>query len=206
MNNQRCLALVMATRNRKKVEELRRILAGLPVELRSLDDFPGCPEVVEDADSFHGNALKKALAVAKFTKMPALSDDSGLMVDALGGYPGVFSARYAGEGAGDRENLEKLLRDMAGVADGRRNARFVCSIVLALPDGRTETFEGTVEGRIGREARGENGFGYDPVFYPGGGERTFAEMSPSEKDGMSHRGSALGKLRQYVLSVLGVNR
>lgn len=196
------MELVIATRNSKKIGEITRILEGLPVRLFTLADFPGCPEVVEDADSFEGNALKKAKAVAEYAQKPALSDDSGLEVYILNNAPGVFSARYAGEHADDRKNVDRLLSELSGVEDGMRRARFVCCIALAFPEGRVETFVGTVEGRIGREMKGVSGFGYDPVFYPEGHGRTFAEMSPREKDALSHRGRALEKLREYLLSVL----
>jgi XTP/dITP diphosphohydrolase len=197
------MELVVATRNKKKIEEIRRILKGIPVVLHTLDDFPGCPEVVEDADSFMGNAVKKASAVSQYTKKPSLSDDSGLEVYALNGAPGVFSARYAGEDADDVKNLGKLLSEMSGIEEGKRGARFVCCIALAFPDGRIEAFEGTAEGRIGRRPRGSNGFGYDPVFYPEGHRRTVAEMSADEKDALSHRGKALEKLRAYLSTWLG---
>jgi XTP/dITP diphosphohydrolase len=193
--------LVIATRNRKKIEEIRRILEGIPVRLYSLDDFPGCPDVDEDADTFEGNAVKKARAVAGYSGKPSLSDDSGLEVDALGGAPGVYSARYSGTGD-DSKNLEKVLSELKGVEESRRGARFVCVIALAFPDGKVETFEGFVEGRIGKEPKGFNGFGYDPVFYPKGRNRTFAEISPDEKDTMSHRGVALRKLRTYLASLM----
>ena len=198
------LELVIATRNKKKVEEIRRILEGMPVKLSSLDDFPGCPEVEEDADTFEGNAVKKALAVARYSGCPAVADDSGLEVYALNGAPGVFSARYAGAGAGDRKNLEKLLAELQGVEDPGRGGRFVCVIALAFPDGRVETFDGFVEGRIGGGPRGFNGFGYDPVFLPKGHERTFAEMSAGEKDALSHRGRALEKLRFRLSSLIAM--
>jgi XTP/dITP diphosphohydrolase len=196
--------LVVATRNKKKIQEIKRILEGMPVELLTLDDFPGCPEVLEDADSFRGNAMKKASAVAHFTKKPALSDDSGLEVYALHGAPGVLSARYAGEDADDRKNLDKLLSEMQDVEENRRGACFVCCIALAFPDGREETFEGRREGRIGRKPRGSNGFGYDPVFYPEGQERTFAEMTSDEKDALSHRGMALREFRAYFATLVRV--
>ena len=192
------LELVVATRNRKKIEEIKRLLEGMAVVLYTLDDFPGCPEVLEDADSFRGNAVRKASVVANYTKKPAISDDSGLEVYALKGAPGVFSARFAGEDADDRKNLEKLLAELHGSDDSARGARFVCCIALVYSNGRAETFEGTAEGRIGREPRGCNGFGYDPVFYPEGRQRTFAEMSPEEKDALSHRGVALRKFRTYI--------
>jgi XTP/dITP diphosphohydrolase len=160
------MELVVATRNRKKVEELKRLLEGMPVMLYTLDDFPACPEVAEDADTFEGNAVKKAVAAAVCTGKPAIADDSGLEVYALNGAPGVMSARYAGPGADDRKNIEKLLSEMKGIRD--RGARFICIIALAFPDGSVKTFEGYVEGRIGREPKGSGGFGYDPVFYPAG--------------------------------------
>jgi len=192
--------LVIATRNSKKIEEIRRILEGVPVALYSLDDFPGCPEVEEDADTFEGNAVKKATAVAKYTRKAAIADDSGLEVYALNGAPGVWSARYAGADADDRENLEKLLSELRGIEKEERGARFVCVIALASPDSRVETFRGFVEGRIGTEPIGFNGFGYDPIFYPTDFDRTFAEMSADEKDALSHRGNALKKLRAYLSS------
>jgi len=192
--------LVIATRNKKKVEEIRRILDGLDVNLYSLDDFPGCPEVEETEETFEGNAALKARAVAEYTGRAALADDSGLEVFALHGEPGVRSARYAGEGASDSDNLHKLLKELFAEPDYRRGARFVCVIALATPEGELTTFEGMVEGTIGEKPVGESGFGYDPVFYPEGHDRTFAEMGPAEKDSMSHRGRALQKLREYLES------
>jgi XTP/dITP diphosphohydrolase len=198
------LELVLATRNRGKLEEIRRVLRGVPVDLYSLDDFPGCPEVEEDAETFKGNAVKKALSVSSYTQKPAVADDSGLVVDSLNGAPGVLSARYAGEDADDTRNVEELLARMAGAENGERGAMFVCVIALVFPDGReVKTFEGFVKGRIGRESRGSGGFGYDPVFYPSGSERTFAEMDPAEKDTLSHRGMALDKLRAYLTEETG---
>lgn len=194
--------IVIATRNKKKVEEIKRVLEGIPVTLYTLDDFPGCPEVVEDADTFEGNAVKKAVAVARYSKKPAIADDSGLEVHALNGAPGVLSARYAGRGSNDRKNLEKLLFELQDFEEGRREGRFVCYIALAFPDGRVETFHGFVKGRIGRQAKGFNGFGYDPVFFPEGHERTFAEMNADEKDALSHRGMALKKLRSRLSSII----
>jgi len=199
------MEIVLATRNKKKVEEIRRITAGLPITVRSLDDFPGCPDVEEDEDTFEGNAAKKAHEVAKFTGKPALSDDSGLEVDALGGAPGVYSARYAPDAVSgnDPKNYLKLLQDLAPVADQRRTARFICCIALAFPDGKKEVFLGRAEGVIGKEPRGAKGFGYDPVFLPVGFDRTFAEMSADEKDALSHRGKALQKLAAYLRAHAG---
>ena len=194
--------LVIATRNKKKVGEIKRILQGVPVALYTLDDFPGCPEIEEDAGTFEGNAVKKAAAVAMYSGKPAVADDSGLEVYALNGAPGVWSARYAGADADDRKNLEKLLSELRGVDEEKRGARFVCCVALAFPDGRVETFVGFSEGRIGTEPKGFSGFGYDPVFYPKGHNKTFAEMSADEKDALSHRGVALRKLRIYLSSFI----
>ena len=190
--------IVLATRNKKKIEEIKRIVRDMPATIYTLDDFPGCPEVEEDGKTFEENAVKKARAVSKYAKMPALADDSGLEVYALGGAPGVFSARYAGKGASDRDNTEKLLNEMSSVPNDNRGARFVCCIALAFPDSRVETFSGYAEGLIGKEPKGANGFGYDPVFYPKGHGRTFAEMSDKEKDLLSHRGAALVRLYDFL--------
>jgi len=195
------LNIVLATRNKKKVEEIKRIVKDMPVTIYTLDDFPECPKVEEDGKTFEENAVKKARAVSKYTKMPALADDSGLEVYALDGAPGVFSARYAGEGADDRKdikNYEKLLKEMNSLPDDKRIGRFVCVIALAFPDSRVETFSGYAEGLIGKKPKGANGFGYDPVFYPKGHGRTFAEMSDKEKDLLSHRGVALGRLYDFL--------
>ena len=196
------MEIVLATRNRKKVEELKRMFAGCDVNFVTLDAFPGCPDVEEDGKTFRSNAVKKAVEVARFTGCPAVADDSGLEVMALGGAPGVFSARYAGEGAGDRDNLAKLLKDMRRVKDGEREAQFVCCIAFALPDGHVKTFGGYVKGLIGRRRKGANGFGYDPVFYPLGYDRTFAEMTDAEKDALSHRGKAMKKFYRFLKSRL----
>jgi XTP/dITP diphosphohydrolase len=190
--------IVAATRNRRKVGEIRRILAGSGVAIRTLDEFPGCPEVTEDGATFADNAVKKALAVARHTGRAALADDSGIEVDAIGGEPGVRSARYAGSGASDAANVAKLLEAMRQVPEARRTARFVCALALAGPGGEVRTFAGVVEGRIGREGRGTAGFGYDPIFYPAGHDRTFAEMSEAEKDALSHRGAALRALERHL--------
>ena len=140
--------------------------------------------------------------MARFTGCPAVADDSGLEVRALGGEPGVYSARYAGERAGDRENLAKLMRRMRGARDEERQAQFVCCIAFALPDGKVKTFSGYAKGKIGRRRRGINGFGYDPVFYPLGHARTFAQMTDAEKDRLSHRGKAIRKFQLYLRKIV----
>jgi XTP/dITP diphosphohydrolase len=196
------MEIVLATRNKKKIEEIKRITVDLPVTILSLDNFPDCPETVEDRGTFEGNAVKKALEVCRCTGKSALADDSGLEVDVLGGAPGVYSARYAGVlGSGnDVRNYEKLLSELANVPDHKRGARFVCCMALAFPDGTAKTFFGYAEGCIGREPKGTTGFGYDPVFIPEGHKRTFAEMTGDEKDLLSHRGKALEKLAKFLRS------
>lgn len=192
------MVIVLATRNRKKVEEIKRIVAGTSISIQILDDFPNMPEVAEDGITFEANAIKKALAVTSFTGKPALADDSGLEVYALNGAPGTLSSRYAGESADDRKNIEKLLNEMRSIDVEKRGARFICCLALAFPEGKVKTFLGYAEGRIGKEPRGSKGFGYDPVFYPEGQIRTFAEMADEDKDALSHRGKALMKLKEYL--------
>ncbi len=195
------MEIVLATRNKKKIEEIKRITVDLPVTILSLDNFPNCPETVEDRDTFEENAVKKAVEVCQCTGKPALADDSGLEVDALNGAPGVYSARYAdGTSGNDIRNYEKLLAELRDVSDNKRGARFVCCIALSFPNGTVKTFFGYAKGRIGREPRGKTGFGYDPVFIPGEQKRTFAEMSSEEKDRISHRGKALEKLTEFLHS------
>lgn len=195
--------IVLATRNRKKVEELKRMFPGHKITFKTLDAFPGCPEVEEDGQTFRANAKKKALTVARYTGCPALADDSGLEVKALDKAPGVFSARYAGEQADDKRNVKKILREMRTVITKKeRKARFICCIVFALPDGKCRTFTGYVNGTIAEAPKGYNGFGYDPIFYPDGHDRTFAEMADLEKDALSHRGRAMKKLYTFLKSIL----
>jgi XTP/dITP diphosphohydrolase len=190
--------IVAATKNRGKLREIAAALTGLPVRLVSLGDYPGAPEVIEDGDTFSANAAKKARAIASDTRQYALADDSGLMVDALGGAPGVYSARYAGANADDAANLRKLLAALDEIPARPRSARFICVIALADPAGRVVLAEGRVEGEIIAAPRGQNGFGYDPVFlYPPLG-RTFAELTAPEKLAVSHRGIALRELAEKI--------
>ncbi|MDP6528533.1 MAG: RdgB/HAM1 family non-canonical purine NTP pyrophosphatase [Gemmatimonadota bacterium] len=183
--------VVLATRNPHKVGEFAELLRGFGVTVVPLSEFPGAGDVVEDRPTFHGNAAKKAEAAAAATGLPALADDSGLEVDALGGAPGVRSARFAGVDADDAANRRHLVECMADVPDGDRDARFRCVLALAMPDGETRFAEGACEGRILREERGSGGFGYDPLFVPAGETRTFAEMASTDKDARSHRGQAV---------------
>jgi XTP/dITP diphosphohydrolase len=195
------MELVLATRNKKKIEEIKRITEGMKVKILTPDDFPGCPEADEDGITFEENAVKKAVTVMRYTGKTALADDSGLEVDALQGAPGTRSARFAGEGADDRRNIEKLLYEIKDFQEGERSGRFVCCIALASSDKEVRTFMGYVEGVIGREPKGSHGFGYDPVFYPKGFTKTFAEMNENEKDALSHRGKALKELKNYLKSI-----
>jgi len=192
------MKIVLATTNRKKVEEIKRIFKGFDIRFATLDEYPGCPEVVEDGKTFRANAVKKARSVSRYTGCPAVADDSGLEVEALAGAPGVFSARYAGPGADDSKNVAKLLKELKDIKTDERKARFACCIAFALPDGHCKTFSGYVKGSIGKKQRGFNGFGYDPVFFPAGRDKTFAELSGEEKDALSHRGKALQKFYAYL--------
>lgn len=208
------MKIVLATRNKKKIEEIRRVLPSDTISLLSLDDFPLCPETVEDGQTFQENAEKKAREVAKFTGHLALADDSGLVVDSLGGQPGVYSARYAGPNATDQQNLDHLLQTIQQKSEQRLHqepqqtidttphkkttGRFECVLTLAEPSGRSCSFSGSVEGTIIDQPQGKNGFGYDPIFVPIGLEQTFAQISPEKKDAMSHRGRALAAFSEKL--------
>ena len=184
--------IVLATGNDGKIKEFQSILKDFPVQLKSLKDFGPIPEVVEDGQTFDDNAYKKARETAGFLGIPAIADDSGLVVPALQGAPGVHSARYAGEQATDAENIEKLLREMADKTE--RRAAFECVISIAMPHGPALTYEGRCQGEILSEPRGSGGFGYDPVFYYPPLEKTFAELDLEEKNKISHRGRALQEM------------
>lgn len=196
--------LVLASNNAHKTEEFCRYFreAGLPVQIISMREAGFDGEIVEDADTFEGNALIKAKAVCMATGMCAIADDSGLEVDALGGAPGVHSARYCGRHGDDDANNRKLLQELADVPDEKRTARFVSAICVVRPDGETLTVRGTAEGMILREKRGDGTFGYDPLFYYAPLGRTFAELDGSTKNSVSHRGNALTLLlknREFFL-------
>jgi XTP/dITP diphosphohydrolase len=192
------IRIVLATRNVHKVREISDAL-GLPeIELVGLDAFAALPDVVEDGGTFEANAVKKAAAATAGTGLPALADDSGLVVDALDGEPGVHSARFAGPEADDAANRALLRRRMRDVPAGRRMARFVCVLALATPDGGVEVVEGRCEGTLLESERGTRGFGYDPLFVPRGEERTFAEMEGDDKARISHRGRALAAMRPLL--------
>ena len=196
------MKLVLATRNKGKIVELQRIIAEVmpEVELIGTDSFPNLDDVEETEDSFIGNALLKAHAVAKATGLPAIADDSGLSVNALNGAPGIFSARYAGTHGDDLANLNKVLKNMEGVLD--RTAAFHCAAAFAKPDGFELVVEEKLIGRLTTTPIGESGFGYDPIFIPDGFEVTTAQMDPSLKDEISHRGMAFRALVPKVLDTL----
>ena len=198
------LTLVMATRNAGKVRELAELLRDLDVRLLSLDDFPELPEIPEEGATFAENALTKAQTVARLTGLPALADDSGLEVEALGGRPGVFSARYAQDRTGERtpsdeDNWRKLLDELREVSPEKRQARFVCEIALAWPNGRLLTTRGEVSGVIAQEPKGTGGFGYDPVFWVPAYQATVAELDLAVKNRISHRGRALKQLKDILI-------
>jgi XTP/dITP diphosphohydrolase len=197
--------LVLATANPHKLAELTRILADGRVDVSpvSLAEFPGAPDVAETGATFAANALLKARAIAQFTGLPAVADDSGLSVDALNGMPGVLSARWSGRHGDDAANLQLVLAQLTDVPAERRGAQFVCAAALVLPDGREHVSEGVVRGRLIREARGQNGFGYDPIFVPEAATMTTAEMPPADKDRISHRGRALRGLAPVIAAFLG---
>ncbi len=188
------MKLLVATGNRGKLKEINRLLADAAIEIVGLDQLDNPPEVIEDGDTFVANASKKALEMAQFSGMLTLADDSGLVVAALDGAPGVNSARYAGEHGDDAANNGKLLKEMASVEDEKRQAAFHCVMALAWPDGRCETYDGQVSGLIMRGARGEGGFGYDPLFIVPEYGKTMAELPLEIKNRISHRGTALRKV------------
>lgn len=193
--------VIIASNNVHKAQEIANALSFPGWEFKTLREAGVASDPAEDADTFEGNARIKAYAAHQASGGAAvLADDSGLEVDALDGAPGVFSARYAGEHGNDADNNAKLLAELAGIPDEERTARFVCSLVFVGEDGTEVTARGTVEGRIGRELRGDEGFGYDPLFLPDafGGEKTMAEVTQEEKAAVSHRGNALRALREKL--------
>lgn len=190
--------VVLATRNRHKLGELLALIPGLKLRMKTLADFPGAPEVLEDGKTLKENAVKKAKSAALFCGLWALADDTGLQVDALGGAPGVYSARYAGPECSYADNNLKLLAELAGLPPEKRTARFRCVMALASPGGSVITTEGRLEGGIAFAASGSNGFGYDPVFVVAGLGKTLAELTPDEKNVLSHRAGAVRKIEPYL--------
>ena len=201
--------LVLATRNSGKIIEFRRILEEIApgaVELISVDQFPNLVDVEETGSTFEENSLLKARYTSKATGLPAIADDSGLCIDALGGAPGIFSARWAGKHGDDQANLEKVLEQLKDVPEEKRGAHFLCVASLVLPDGREHVSEGRFDGSILRSAVGTNGFGYDPIFQPNGLAISSAQMSAQEKDLVSHRGKSLRLIAPHVIRLLATLR
>ena len=192
------MEIVLATTNPNKLREFRAMLQDIDIEVVSLDSFSNCPEIIEDGESFAENALKKARTIAQHTGCMTLADDSGLEVDFLGGMPGIYSARYAGEKADDRKNNEKLLKKLKDVPTGKRGARFKCVIAAVAPDGAKQVVEGAYPGIIIPEPRGSNGFGYDPIFLDEQTGLTYAEMDPEYKNRISHRSQAIRELKKIL--------
>jgi len=191
--------LVLATRNLDKGRELAALLGDLNIRIRTLADFSDAPEVVEDGATCEANAIKKAMEIARATGRAAVADDTGLEVDALGGRPGVYAARYAGEGATYEDNCRKLLHELKGIPPERRTARFLTVAALALPEGDVRIAHGILEGLIAETPAGLQGFGYDPVFFVPELGKTLAELAPAEKNRISHRARAFTKLREMLI-------
>ena len=196
--------IVLATRNRHKGEELTALLGDLGIQIRTLADFPTAPEVEENGTTCEANAIKKATEIARATGVTAVADDTGLEVDALGGRPGVFAARYAGEQATYEDNCRKLLQELAGIPALKRTARFLTVAAIAFPGGEVHIAQGILEGLITEEAIGDRGFGYDPVFLVPELGKTLAELTAGEKNRVSHRAKAFAKVRE-ILSASMVN-
>lgn len=186
--------VVIATKNQGKLREFSRMLNKLSINVHSLAEFENLPEVTEDGKTFAENAIKKAELIRDDLNLPVIADDSGLEVDILDGKPGIYSARFAGEEKDDQKNNEKLLLELNGIKMEERSARFISAIALAVPDGKTIVVQGNVEGLIAFEPKGNNGFGYDPLFYLPDYDKTIAEISPELKNRISHRAKALQKL------------
>ena len=196
------MQLVLATNNKGKIKEIKRLLADLPITILTADDYLEFPDVEEIGETFVENALLKANAIAEFCDLPALSDDSGLEVDALDGAPGVHSARYASEDGNTVKNNNKLIDELKDIPEEKRTARFKCVIAINWGDGTTDTVEGAVEGIIAKDIAEGNGFGYDPVFYYPPAKKRFSEMTMEEKNAVSHRGKALQKALELIVKRL----
>ncbi|MDQ0215422.1 XTP/dITP diphosphohydrolase [Oikeobacillus pervagus] len=190
--------VIIATKNQGKAKEFIQMFEPFSVQVKTLLDFPEFPDIAETGETFEENAQLKAKAVAESMQSVAIADDSGLIVDALDGRPGVYSARYAGLDKNDEANIDKVLKELQGIPFENRTARFYCALAIAMPNGKVNTVSGACEGYILSERRGESGFGYDPIFYVRHFGKTFAELSPSEKNSISHRGQALKELEKKI--------
>ncbi|MGO4888618.1 XTP/dITP diphosphatase [Anaerobacillus sp. MEB173] len=194
--------LIVATKNKGKVKEFAEIFSEKGCSVKSLLDFPSIEDIEESGTTFRDNAIIKAEAISKrFNKM-VIADDSGLAVDALGGNPGIYSARYAGPEKDDQKNIEKLLKELEGFAFEERTARFHCALAVAIPGKETKVFEGICEGIITDEPKGENGFGYDPIMYIPNLEKTMAELLPTEKNAISHRAKAIQEFQKHIDEII----
>lgn len=191
-------SIFIATRNKGKVNDFQKLFSSYQIEVKSLLDNRDLPDVEETGSTFEENAALKAETIAARLQTPVLADDSGLMVDALDGRPGIYSARYAGEEKSDLENLKKVLQELEGVPDEARTARFVCVLAVAIPNQQTLFKKGFCEGKIAKHPKGDNGFGYDPIFIPNGYNTTMAELSQEEKNKISHRHQALLQLNSWL--------
>ena len=196
------MRLVVATRNQDKLREIKRLLKGLPLQVESLDKFKDAPETIENGRTLEANAKKKAVQVSRFLKTLAVADDSGLEIKALGGRPGVYSARFSGKGATYKSNNEKLLAFLKDVPFSKRKACFKCVIAVADKGKVVGIAEGRCRGKIGFESKGGRGFGYDPVFMPDGYKKTFAQMGAAQKNKISHRSKALSKAKNIISKYL----
>ncbi|MFH1783259.1 MAG: RdgB/HAM1 family non-canonical purine NTP pyrophosphatase [Candidatus Omnitrophota bacterium] len=196
------MELIVATRNKHKLKEIKLLLKGIPITVRSLDNFKDVPEVIEDEPTLEGNAKKKAIVVSRFLKKLAIADDSGLEVNALSHRPGVYSARFSGKGATYKSNNEKVLRLLKGVPISKRGAKFRCLIAIADKGKVIKVVEGNIEGIIGFKPKGSTGFGYDPIFMPKGYKKTFSQMSLKKKNEISHRSKALIRAKKAVIDYI----
>lgn len=194
--------IVLATKNQHKKQELVALLRGLDITIRTLDDFPEAPDVVEDGDTCEANAMKKAVEMAQYTGLTAVADDTGLEVDALGGRPGVFAARYAGQQATYEDNCRKLLLELQGIPADRRTGRFVTVAAIATPQGKRLSAKGLLEGVIAEQPAGSHGFGYDPVFWLPEYGQTLAQLAPEVKNRISHRARAFTQARTLLQQLI----
>ncbi len=193
------MKIFLATKNKGKIEDFKKLTEDMDIEVVTILDNIDIPDVVEDGDTFEENSVKKALEIAKYTGIVTVSDDSGLCVDYLNGAPGVYSARYSGENATDESNMDKLLEDLKDVKKEDRKAHFVSVVTIAYPDGKHQSFRGEVEGEILFERQGNNGFGYNPIFYSKELGKSFGMATMDERVSVSHRGRAFRKLKEEVL-------
>lgn len=196
--------IIIATKNKGKAKEFEQMFLPLGFEVKTLLDFEEMEDIEETGQTFEENAVIKAEAISKLTGQVVIADDSGLIVDALNGAPGIYSARYAGTDKNDEANINKVLKELGDIPDEKRTARFYCALAIAVPNRKTITVHGTCEGTILRERRGNNGFGYDPIFFVSELGLSMAELSPNEKSKISHRGNALKNLEEIIHTIAGV--